>query len=623
MFGSFVHFFMQTIFSDEMSALQQQMTQMMSMWDTVGGSDPLERDLQRVDIARAVLALFASGSGAYRTSLQQLFDLMFRVIDRFSEDRVRVQVQAPSSNVTSLDSLHSDPFETLREQRLRMDALVSDAATQRDALIQQIAVVEEERNHAQMLLCHQMNKGQRQADGDSVVRAVRKAEAEKLADELTKEISGHRVEVSELRRQNASLRELNSKYAAQALELSARLKVLTDHNHRLGSSLTILRHDLISTERDCETALHELEEAKRSNRLLSDALDSRGSTDRRESFVGRGTLAWIPRHLQCSEYVKHIPITKELASHLVFEILSAKKVKGSPLTAFASTFLTSRYGPDASAYAYALNLACEMFDSDISLQVFHAAANGLVSDEIYTMIQLDIKTFVDACASADIQLHGSARLCIPYAHAVGVLVRMFPGYSQKVMEGLLDALDSALTNTGVLYYATLFPNTTRDELIGLGDDGKIAQESRFSLLFKQCILDDVLLLLNRVEDRIGGIGKDIVTADDILERVSVLEYIGPKLEAPLQHFFDTTLDPGSNVSIIRAAAAIRGSVLIRSGLTLSSTVSEQFFCRACDDFKVLTGEDLAPVDYDSLISQSRRPEFFVGKRSVIDGTLSR
>ncbi|CUG88229.1 Hypothetical protein, putative [Bodo saltans] len=606
-----------------MSALQQQMTQMMSMWDTVGGDDPLEQDLQRVEISRAVLALFVSGSGAYRTSLQQLFDLLFRVIDRFCEDRLKpLQPSTFVSNVAIVD-LHSDPFDTLREQRARMDALVLDAGAQRDDLLKRISAVEEERNHVQMLLCHQMNKGQRQADGDSAVRVIRKAEAEKLADELTKEIAGHREEVSELRRQNSSLRELNSKYAAQALELSARLKVLTDHNHRLGSSLTLLRHDLISTERDCETAQHELDEARRSNRLLSDALDSRGSTDRRDSFVGRGTLAWTPRHLQCSEYVKHIPITKELASHLVFEILNARKAKGSPLAGFTSAFLASRYGADASSYAYALNLACEMFDADVSLQIFHAAANGLVSDEIYTMIQLDIKTFVDACASADIQLHGSARLCIPYAHAVGILVRMFPGYPQKVTEGLLDALDSALTNTGVLYYATLFPNTTRDELIGLGDDGKIAQDSRFSLLFKQCILDDVLLLLNRVEDRIGGIGKDIVTADDILERVSVLEFIGPKIEIPLQHYFDTALDPGSNVSVIRAAAAIRSAVLIRSGLTMTRTVSDQFFSRAKEDFKLLTGDDLAPVDYDALISQSRRPEFFVGKRSVIDGTLSR
>lgn len=616
-----------------MAALLQQIGQMMSMWDTVGvgGMDELDRDLQRVDIARAVLALFASGSGAYRGNLQRIFEVIFRVIDRLMEDRLNVcmskQLEGTSvgavATTTTADELHTDPYEALRQQRARMDDLVRNAASQREELLKKIAAVEEEKAHVQMLLSHQMNRGQRQADGD-VHRMMKKAEAEKLTDELTREVTGLRQEVAELRRQNGSLKELNAKYAAQALELSARLKILCEHNHKLGTSLSLSRHDLIVAERENETAQHELAEAKRSNRLLSDALDSRGSVENRASFVGRGTMGSTPRHLQCAEYVKHVPITKELAAHLVFEILCARKAKGNPLSGFAAAFLTSRYGPDGIAYSYALNLACEMFNADVSLQTFHAAANGIVSDEIYTMIQQDSKTFIDACASADVQLHGTSRLCIPYAHAVGILIRMFPGYSQKTMETLLDALDSALTNTGALYFGTLFPDAARDELVGLGDDGRIAQDSKFSSLFKQYILDDVMMLLNRVEDRICGIGSDIVTAEEMLERVCVMDIIGPKIEIPLQHFFDTAFDPGAQVSLLRAVSSLRSSVLVRTGLTpMERSTHDSFFLRAAEDYKALTGEELINLDYDSLVAQTRRSEFFVGKRGTIDGVLQR
>jgi hypothetical protein len=611
-----------------MSVLLLQMDQMMSMWDSVGGCDEIERDMQQIDTARAVLALFASGAGAYRTILQRVFEVIFRVIDNVCEEKSKHSSTTIMECVTNHspqhgeDELQTDPYQVLRDQRSRMDSLVRDAAIQRDELLRRICALEEEKGHVEMLLSHQMSRGLRVADGD-IKKVIKKAEAEKLADELSREIGSHRAEVAQKRLENTSLKELNAKYAAQALELSARQKILLDHNHSLGSSLSVLRHDLITAERDCDAALHELAETKRTNRLLNEALDSRGSTETRDTFVGRGAVGFVPRHLQCSESIKHVPMTKELAAHLVFEILSSRKQKGNPLSGFTAAFLTSRYGPDGVAYCYALDLACQMFDADVSLQMFRAAANGFVSDEIYTMIHLDVKSFTDACASADIQLHGSAKLCVPYVHAVGILAKMYPGYSTKCMEMLLDALDSALTNTGVLYYGTLFPDAARDELIGLGDDGKTAQESRFSMLFKEFILDDVMMTLNHVEERIVGVGSDVTTAEEVMNRVRVMDHVGPRIEIPLQHFFDTSVDPGSSIGVFRLCTSLRSTVILRSGLVSPDTIPHQAFIdRAAQDWESLTGE-MKSLDYEALVSQSRRPEFFVGKRGTVDGILLR
>lgn len=609
------------------NVLLRQLENVLTLWDTIG--DPslteLERNIQKMDVSRTALALFASGSGVFRPVLQRLFEFQFALIDALVAERSARVAAAPgatlSTAIAPFDAAEvQDAHDAARTQEMKMKVLVADAAHQRDELLSRIQALVAEKEHVEMLLSHQMIKHQRgSVVEDDTRKLIQRAEAEKSVDELSKSLKELREEHEVARTRVESLRELNAKYAAQSMELAARLHVVTEHNRNISATLTLQQHDLLSLDKQNEESRLALAEALRANKLLHEALESQRGVEHREVFVGLGTNFTVPRHLQCGDYVRHVPMTSGLARQLACDAIRSKKqFKNVSFGQHVAAFLGQRYGVDATAYGYALQLGCLMYDADVTLQAFGAVTSNRLSEEIFTILRQDEKIFVDACAAIDLQCHGDATLCVPFVHAMGVLAHMYPGYSPSNMEALWTALDGSLTNTGALFYGTLFPDTDRDELVGGESPATAAQETSFSSAFKTLILDDALRTMQKVEDHFLSSHSEMSTAAELMDRYRSLDICStPNGEQAMAQFLDANCDPTSPLVTLRLLLLMRQTLLLRSGAASSSEGNHsKLMERMRSEWADLTGEAADSVKYSDVVGRLKRAEHFVGRRAI-------
>ncbi|ESL09156.1 hypothetical protein TRSC58_03130 [Trypanosoma rangeli SC58] len=242
----------------------------MSASDRSLNPSALRRQITKVELARAALALFTSNSGIYRPILQKTLGFIFGLIDELLEKKVEfpsggeaTQNCLPLWSATEKEEV-TTAHERMRMMEVRMAKIVDEAAMQRDHLKVEIAASQAREAKLEGLLKHQfvLSHAREIADDTSVMlgddkndacyvkRLIARAANEKAVDELQGEVAALQKGRDELTRRLQELMILNGKYAQQCVELAARLSVLTDHN--IANAVARQKHEnelLVQTHR--------------------------------------------------------------------------------------------------------------------------------------------------------------------------------------------------------------------------------------------------------------------------------------------------------------------------------------------------------------------------------------
>jgi hypothetical protein len=439
-------------------------------------------------------------------------------------------------------------------------------------------------------------------------------------DELREKLAKDEVELSDSRKAIESLRVLNAKYAAQALELATRLRIVTEQNHKLGTALSIQEHDLLELDKECEVLKNDLTETRHANKLLTRELNISPSPERRSWTMGLGINPTVPRHLHTSGPVRRLILTKEVTKNLIREIFISRRGRVNTFQHFVAAFFTKKYASEATLYAYAVDAAAASFDQDISMGLFAAISRQLTNEELISVIKAEVKTFMDICTSVDEKEHDEATLSLSIVQIFEILTLMYPGYPPVCMERLLTALSEAQTEGYTIFYGTLFPDVEREALIGLAQS-ESSVETVFSTAFKELILSDTLETMQKVEDALLRTDKNFITLDeacDVIGNMDDAESMRLPLiiRSVLQH------QPGFErydlqVSPHTTAAYLRNNVCFRRGIWYAPSSSDAFFAikrRLAQEWRVATGDlPLRTQNLKELASPhlSRRNEFGV------------
>lgn len=640
-----------------MSVLLQQMESMLQLWDRLepdatatSSLDPMARlapDFHRVEMCRSALALFANGSGPYRPLLQKLFRFLFDLLDRLitmaQQQDVGLLTGGGGNNNRSLtvhkstaaaaaggglvahasgggDSpaafgLEEETYAAIRKQQEKVSKVVHDADEQRTQYEQVIRQLQETNTKLEGLLAHHMMRAQKGVVEADKKKVVQWADDERTNDELRQSLMDATEELSEHRLLSKELKSLNARYAAQSLELTARMHVLLDKNSHMSTTLTIQMHDLMTAEKEAETLRYQMNDMKRVNRLLSEAVEKRDEKERPGvTVVGLGTNRGVPKQLQHSGFVRHVLMSRRVAQHLVHDILQGRKGKSASLQVFTNGVLSRRYGNDALAYAYALDAACETNFDQLDLLIFGNVSRFRLSESIYTLVPQEVELFLDCCRLCDVKLHGSETLSIPFVYVFGILADMYPSYSPSMMERLFAALSDSKTNAGAIFYGTLFPDVDRELLLGVDADQEYMEETGFSGLFKILMVQDALFTLQLTEDYLLDFENDSATVDEIIEYCQRVKW---RFGLPLHHLMEGVLDLISegktHLPIRTVIAAMRTTTVLRSGMwqprdqsgsSFSGRGHEALVNKAMRDWSALTGDVMPQVDTVDMIAKA-------------------
>lgn len=278
--------------------------------------------LNKLELARAALALFTSNAGVYRPLLQQVLRFLFEYIDFLVEDRGHLLYELANVNNTgggarcglgpdgSAEREHNDvvaaAYQKVRLVETRMASLAEEASAQRDRYKAQIATLQRTQAKLEALLRHQMELNHIlvdypmegmdlrlgpagaaaalsaatnaatgvhlpdptlfDADGRDaayVKRLIARAEKEKVLEDMERQLTEMQLEQGELNDKIASLLRLNSRYARQAVELSARLSIIHEHNIALATDVQLFQRDYVR-------------ETQRGEKLRRDVVVSKG-----------------------------------------------------------------------------------------------------------------------------------------------------------------------------------------------------------------------------------------------------------------------------------------------------------------------------------------------------------
>lgn len=240
--------------------------------------------LTKLELSRSCLALFLSNAGCFRPVLQKPLAFLFEYIDFLEGERYQLLEYLRRQSSQQIDGFlprdeggsveTADCYHKVRLVEKKMSELVEEASLQRDRFKAQIEAERQEKLRLQVLLSHQFElthmlyeyvdaKGMPlfTIDPDSgkpsgvpgkhvdyVKKLISDAEKEFVLEETQKALLKTQQELRQLQERNQNLSRVNGKYARQAVELAARLSIITDHNHHLAADVQLYQRDLVKAQ---------------------------------------------------------------------------------------------------------------------------------------------------------------------------------------------------------------------------------------------------------------------------------------------------------------------------------------------------------------------------------------
>jgi hypothetical protein len=633
--------------------------------------DEVQRKLFKLEGCRSILALFTSGSGPYSPILSKLFLYVFDLIEsllQVADEKAAQKAAADSKFAHALsNSMMSDSglalmdesgigdesitanqakridyaFGRLRKVQAEMKVLAANSEATEQKLKAEIEALKTENRKLEDRIEYQANRAKRQRlDGATsrmteaeyrhhVSETINILDLERRIDELKKQLEEMDGEKQELERLLKNAERLNGKYAMQAIQLSARVKVFHEYNERFTTLLSMQYDERAATERENELLRSELMDLNKFHQLRRNLEGESGTiqttTDRRSIRHALGSNSSVPRHLHFCGLMNRIVLPKEAASTLVADILATRSNQGrrTDFQTFIHNFLSKKHGGDAVAWAYSLDEACQLHDSDPNLNLFSVVSRRVLNEDMYPLIHTDIQIFLEACETLDQMQHGELQLTVPVAHVLGILLELFPNYPDGAFRKAMEQLQKTLTTNAHAHYRLLFPNLEREEV---GETSAFAAvdlrvENAFSSTFKELILDDAMVTMQLLEDAILHVTSDRISLTDITSAVlnvfdvpEIGEYVSRVVRKVVK---DAMKVSKYELTIPKhvAAAAVRNSIILRRGIFRNPTKAaggrEQMANAVMAEWAAISGDELVKVDYRDIIQRTvaRRREY--------------
>ncbi|CCW68407.1 unnamed protein product [Phytomonas sp. Hart1] len=242
--------------------------------------------LCRLELARAALALFASNAGAYRPILTHLLRYVFECIDFLINNQALLTHPSPSDDtsaaakgtlssacglgvdISKAEDVVASAHQKVQLVESRMSALIEESTAQRDRFKAQLLAQQQTQTKLELLLQNQIelnhlltnhplghhDRGEPMLDPTGAAnmnhrqaiyaqQLIARAEKESTIMELDTRVEQLTLERDNLQGKLLSLKKLNTNYARQAIELSARLNILRNHNIALSSDAVLYQHD--------------------------------------------------------------------------------------------------------------------------------------------------------------------------------------------------------------------------------------------------------------------------------------------------------------------------------------------------------------------------------------------
>ena len=592
-----------------MSVLLQQMERMMMTWDSVSEDRTVDQ-IQRLETCRSALNLFVSGSGIFRPLLEKLLRFLFSILDNlFEEDLQRLnnsliaaETAASSINVEPISDKSIEGRQRVEE---KMKVLVRDAELQRadhDVAIQRL---ESEISNLQQLLKHQMMITHK-ASADEIRELIKRAGREKAIDEMGDQIKELQAEVLDSQKHLDTIRDLNAKYAMQAVELCARLKAVTVQNEKLSASLTLQIQELSGLEQENERLRADVASIQKVFKVLSDSTGKPPSTDKaRPVRLGMGENPLIGQHLAVRGFIPRRVLSREVVRGIVSDLVNGRHAHHAAFSVYIQSYFSRKFGFDASSYAYAMEEGTRANDADVDVNIFGHVLRGTVSDFIYSVLSTEIQLFLEACEIIDCFGVETPTLSLPIVHVCGVLFALYPSYPAACYEKFVDGLANLQTGSGFIHYGALFSTSAASE----EESGTSAV---FASAFKEAFIDDVLLTMQHVTDLVLrtvmiSVAEATNAAIEVFEDEASSAYLVPLIHGVLQEVggdrYDTLM-PSQ-----QAAAMIRQKLVLRRGGVRNPqkvTSKDQVWKRVLNEWRFATDNAaLTTVNYSEVVNRCK------------------
>jgi hypothetical protein len=655
--------------------LLQQMHMLMGNWKpdppsgepTPAGEGPLsswERRMMNQSTADAVLKLYIASSGLYEPLLRQLQEFQTNLIDDLHSElqqtrnaaavyQSRLQATgAITDGVTevrprsSADGELSDrglvadkcdyAFGRVETVEQRMAGVVAESQARRNADEARIAALERDVASLEEQLKDQIQKVKRAAKDPDAEKKLTREELthERVVINLERALAAEKRNVedrddsiSQLGIRIKSLMELNGKYARQAMELAARVRVYSEHNDKFATLLSMQHDEKIQTDKENELLRKELIDLNQFHQLRENLEGDGGtvthSVDMRGIRYGLGMNPTVPRHLQFSGLINRVPMGKEAAVTMIADILTQRQSPAHSRHDFATfvhQYMTRRHEAHAVAWSYSLDEATRLYDSDVNLNLFGLVSRRKVPELIYRDMSTDQQIFLAGCEIMDAMQHQSLRLTVPVPHIIGLLIEMFPGYPDGAFRKIIEHLHSTLTSNGQAHYRMLFPNMERDEFQSaemMLAQVDIRRENHFSQGFKELIVDDAAVTLQQIEDELHRVAADKITTTDVKELVAklfTLDSVAREVQAMLLRIvhefhgtvggYSVTMPKSTFITLLRTKAPVRKGVYrLDGGYSSSPARARPLMNLAAGKGEVgqMVLSSLAPIDYRDVL----------------------
>jgi hypothetical protein len=430
-------------------------------------------------------------------------------------------------------------------------------------------------------------------------------------------------EIDGLRQRIQGLLLLNSKYARQAIELAARVRVYSEHNDKFATLLSLHHDEKIATEKENDLLRAELMDLNKFHQLRDNLEEESGTVTHSIEFRmvrhGFGSTGSVARHLQYTGLMNRITMPKEAALTLCSDIIVQRQAQSHSrldFPGFIHTYMTRKHGGDAIVWAYSLDEATRVFDSDVNLHMFGLVSRRKLGEVIYSTMRTDIAMFMEGCEAMDIIQHGETNYTVPIAHAIGLLVEMFPGYPDAAFRRMIDNLNATLTTNGHAHYRMLFPNLERDEVATAETTFsavELRSETVFSASFKELALDDAAVAAQQFEDLLSHHGSDKVSMSDMTAVIQQLfpaegaakEVVAAARKVVLEFLgsagsYEVTLPKQTAINVVRTKTSLRNGVF-RTDTAVSSAGRMRSLMSAKGELATAQAENLAPLDYREVL----------------------
>lgn len=624
--------------------LLQQMQLLMENWRRNDEDSAVEGKIYNRETARAVLQLYTTAAGCYEPLLRQLHDFAFDLIDYLVNDRAdagvavaRVPGGAAAASVEQqLDAADkcTYAFRRVEDAERRMDGVVAEAKRRQEEADERIRSLEKEVGVLSEQLEFTIMRNRRvkenpdatRLDKDELDRERTIVELRMLLDAEKKCVDGLHDDVDRLHQRIADLKTLNGKYARQAVELAARVRVYNEHNDKFATLLSLQHDEKIATDKENELLRAELMDLNRFHQLR-DNLEAESGTvtqgiDIRAIRHGRGCNSTVPRHLHFTGLMNRITMPREAAQTMVNDILVQRHSSTNSrmdFPAYIHAYMTKKHGADGVAWAYSLDEATQFYDSDVNLALFGLVSRRSLPEQLYRDVVVDTQMFVEGCELMDRMQHGEARMTVPLPHIVGLLVEMFPGYPDGAFRRLCDNLQSTLASNGQAHYPMLFPNMEREEVQNADSAFsavEVRRENHFSTAFKELILDDAAVSMQMIEDALMHLQQEKVSMSDIKHTITQLftaEAVGKEVVAAvrkvvLEHLgsagnYEVTLPKATALSVIRTKAVVRKGIFRHDSWSSSAARLKPLVQHAAGKGEAasIVMNSLVPIDYRDVL----------------------